>query len=61
MPDRTTHPRSSELLQELIAALDSRVPHVERAGEASIAEDAALLKLKAQRRLTELQREESDR
>jgi hypothetical protein len=31
-------------LHELIAALDRRVPQVERAGEASIARDAAELK-----------------
>ena len=33
-------------LHELIAALDRRVPQVERAGEASIARDAAALKVK---------------
>lgn len=41
-------------LLELIAALDRRVPRVERAGEASIASDAAALRTKALRRLTEL-------
>ena len=41
-------------LQELIAALDRRVPHVERAGEAAIARDAAALKLKALKRIAEL-------
>ncbi len=41
-------------LRELIAALDRRVPHVERAGEASIARDAALLREKAVKRLAEL-------
>ena len=41
-------------LQELIAALDRRVPHVERAGEAAIARDAALLREKAVKRLKEL-------
>ena len=34
-------------LQELIAALDRRVPRVERKGEISIARDAALLRLRA--------------
>ena len=34
-------------LQELIAALDRRVPRVERKGEISIARDAALLREKA--------------
>lgn len=41
-------------LQELIAALDRRVPRVERAGEASIARDAAALRAKAVRRLAEI-------
>jgi len=42
-------------LHELIAALDRRVPRVEQAGEASIARDAAALRLKAQKRLAELE------
>ena len=41
-------------LLELIAALDRRVPHVQRAGEASIARDAAALKARALKRLKEL-------
>ena len=41
-------------LEELIAALDSRAPRVERAGEASIARDAAALKEKALKRLAAL-------
>ena len=41
-------------LEELIAALDRRVPRVERAGEAAIARDAAALRAKAVERLTEL-------
>jgi hypothetical protein len=41
-------------LQELIAALDRRVPRVERAGEAAIARDAAALRAKAVQRLAEL-------
>jgi hypothetical protein len=42
-------------LHELIEALDRRVPHVERAGEAAIARDAANLKAKALIRLAELE------
>jgi hypothetical protein len=42
-------------LRELIAALDKRVPRIERVGEASIARDAAALKKKALERLAELQ------
>jgi hypothetical protein len=41
-------------LEELIAALDRRVPRVERAGEAAIARDAAALRAKAVVRLAEL-------
>lgn len=42
-------------LHELIAALDRRVPHVERAGEVAIARDAAALKKKALQRLAILE------
>lgn len=41
-------------LEELIAALDRRVPRVEEAGEAAIARDAAALRAKASNRLAEL-------
>ena len=41
-------------LEELIAALDRRVPRVERAGEAAIARDAAALRAKAVERLAQL-------
>jgi hypothetical protein len=44
-------------LLELIAALDRRVPHIQRAGEASIARDAAALKARALKRLEELERD----
>lgn len=43
-------------LLELIAALDRRVPHVERVGELAIAKDAAALKAKALERVAELER-----
>jgi hypothetical protein len=45
------------VLEELIAALDRRVPRVEQAGEADIARDAAALRAKAVKRLTELVRD----
>jgi hypothetical protein len=45
------------VLEELIAALDRRVPRVEQAGEADIANDAAALRAKAVKRLTELVRD----
>jgi hypothetical protein len=41
-------------LTELIAALDRRVPQLDRAGEPSIARDAAALRARAQQRLAEL-------
>jgi len=41
-------------LEELIAALDRRVPRVEQAGETAIARDAAALRAKAFSRLAEL-------
>jgi hypothetical protein len=44
-------------LEELIAALDRRVPRVQEAGEADIARDAAALRAKAVERLAELARE----
>lgn len=44
-------------LLELIAALDRRVPQVQRVGEASIARDAAALKARALKRIKELERE----
>jgi hypothetical protein len=48
-------------LQELIAALDRRLPRVEQAGEAAIARDAAALRAKAVERLAELAHETSVR
>ena len=44
----------TRVLEELIAALDRRVPRVEQAGEAEIARDAAALRAKAFDRLAEL-------
>jgi hypothetical protein len=49
-----TDARLARELLELIAALDRRVPRVERVGEASIARDAAALRAKALTRLAEL-------
>jgi hypothetical protein len=42
------------VLEELIAALDRRLPRVEQPAEAGIARDAAALRAKAVKRLTEL-------
>ena len=47
-------PELVQELRELIAALDRRVPRVERAGESAIARDAAKLRATAVSRLHEL-------
>ena len=44
-------------LRELIAALDRRVPHIERSGGIDIARDAASLREKALARIAELEAE----
>jgi hypothetical protein len=44
-------------LRELIAALDRRVPQVQRAGELSIARSAAALRNEALQRIAELEEE----
>lgn len=58
MAAKTT--RSTAVLQrhlrELVNALDKRVPHVEREGEAQIAADSRALKEKALQRLAELEK-----
>ena len=64
MTDRTTTAKTARTriirhLHELIAALDRRVPHVERAGEVSIARAASALRANAMQRIEELEREAS--
>jgi hypothetical protein len=54
-PDRK---RTVRHLRQLIDALNRRVPHIERAGEAQIARDAADLMGKALERLKELEESE---
>ena len=49
--------RAQRHLRELIAALDRRVPHVERIGEVEIARAATALKKKALQRLAKLEAE----
>ena len=61
VPTSTTGPvtESSQIvatLCELIEAIDSRLPHVERAGEAKIAREAAALRREAVNRIEELTR-----
>ena len=55
-PVAVTPSRAIRQLNELIAALDRRVPQVQRAGEAKIARDAAALKARALKRIEELER-----
>jgi hypothetical protein len=50
--DRT---RKLRLLHELIAALDRRVPHVERIGEVEIAREGRALRERALQRIAELE------
>ena len=62
---RTTHTATAEsdqllALQELIEALDRRVPHVERAGEAKIAADARRLRATASERVALLRNRGGD-
>jgi hypothetical protein len=57
---RMSHPVTAESellreLQELVQALDRRIPHVERAGEAKIAADARRLRAEANARIALLQ------
>jgi hypothetical protein len=62
MTERTTLPKADSgqtvrELYELVAALDRRVPHVERLGEVSIARAAVALKIEALKRIEELEGE----
>jgi len=52
-------PVVAELL-EVIAALDRRLPQLQRAGEAAIAADAAALKTRALKRIEELEANRPD-
>ena len=52
LSDRT---RKLRHLHELIAALDRRVPHVERIGEIEIAREGRALREKALQRIAELE------
>lgn len=53
----TRRERTLRELHELIAALDRRVPRIERAGELAIARASADLRTAALKRLEELERE----
>lgn len=49
------HDTDIRILDELIAALDRRLPQQQRGTEAAIARDSAALKAKAQARIAELE------
>jgi hypothetical protein len=47
--------RTLELLRELIAAIDRRLPQIARAGEAAIANEAAQLRARAAERIAQIE------
>ncbi|HVT48062.1 MAG TPA: hypothetical protein VG871_00150 [Vicinamibacterales bacterium] len=53
-PTAADYSRAIATLHELVAALDRRVPHVERVGEIGIAHDAAALRQDAMTRIAAL-------
>ncbi len=55
--EETTRDRTVRELRELIAALDRRVPQIQRVGELSIARASAELRAHAVRRIEQLERE----
>jgi hypothetical protein len=44
-------------LRQLVEALDRRVPHIERAGEITIARESAELRARAVQRIAELEQD----
>jgi hypothetical protein len=54
-PDGVNRTDALRQLRELIAAIDLRVPHIERAGEMAIARDAAVLKKQALARIAQIE------
>ena len=56
--DTAARRRVLQHLRDLIEALDRRVPHVERAGEVTIAREASDLRATAMQRVAELEDEE---
>ena len=57
--DDAERQRAIRHLRQLIDALNRRVPHIERAGEAAIARDAAELMKQALKRLKALEKSDS--
>ena len=60
-PSSSRMTRTIRNLRELIAALDRRLPQVERSGEASIARAAAALRAEATKRIADLELEAATR
>ena len=56
--DDAERQRAIRHLRQLIDALNRRVPHIERAGEAAIARDAAELMKQALKRLKALEKKD---
>ena len=56
-PSEEERMQTLQNLRELIAALDRRVPHIERDGEVAIVRMAATLKERALARIAELEAE----
>ena len=56
--DDAERQRAIRHLRQLIDALNRRVPHIERAGEAAIARDAAELMKQALKRLKALEKQD---
>ena len=57
--DEVARKRAIRHLRQLIDALNRRVPHIERVGEAAIARDAAELMQQALKRLKALEKSDS--
>jgi len=57
--DEAARKRAISHLRQLIDALNRRVPHIERVGEAAIARDAAELMKQALKRLKALEKSDS--
>jgi len=57
--DEVARKRAIRHLRQLIDALNRRVPHIERVGEAAIARDAAELMKQALKRLKALEKSDS--
>ena len=57
--DEDARKRAIRHLKQLIEALNRRVPHIERVGEAAIARDAADLMKQALKRLKALEKSDS--